>query len=175
MRIATIGILGLCVVASTAANAAQLTDAEIAYTYLQSNLFDVEEAELGIARGTAAEVKEHAEMVTRDHRGVVKAFEDLLAKEGIKPVAPSGFEATAKQHQAEMADLRERSGADFDREYLTRAIVSHRAFIGTVRDTLLPEVKNSTLAAHMKEVLPAFKEHLSMTIQAAKKVGADAD
>jgi predicted outer membrane protein len=175
MRITTIAVLGLCFIASTTANAAELTDAEIAYTYIQGNLYDVEEAELGIARGTAAEVKEHGEMVARDHRGVVKAFEDLLAKQGIKPVVPAGFEETAKQHQAEMADLRGRSGADFDREYLTRAIVSHRAFIVSVSDTLLPEVKNPALAAHMKEVLPAFKKHLTMTIQAAKKVGADAD
>jgi putative membrane protein len=118
-------------------------------------------------------VKEHGEMVAKDHRGVVKAFEDVLAKQGITPVVPSGFEETAKHHWAEMADLRSRNGADFDREYLTRAIVSHRAFIESVQGTLLPEVKNPALAAHMKEILPAFKKHLSMTIEAAKKVGAD--
>ena len=51
-------IVGLCFVISAAAaahdpkvpDAAQLTDGEIAYIYLQANQFDVEEAELGIAR-----------------------------------------------------------------------------------------------------------------------------
>jgi len=68
------------------ADAAQITDGEIAYIYLQGNLFDVEEAELAISRGTAAEVREQGEMVVRDHRGVVKAFEDILAKNGITKV-----------------------------------------------------------------------------------------
>jgi predicted outer membrane protein len=48
-----------------APDAAQLTDGEIAYIYLQANQFDVEEAKLGIAQGSAPEVKQHGEMVAR--------------------------------------------------------------------------------------------------------------
>ena len=69
--------------------ATQLTDGEIAYIYLQANQFDVEEAELGIARGTAPEVKQHGEMVAKDHSGVIAAFEGILMEHGIKPTAPS--------------------------------------------------------------------------------------
>ena len=57
--------------------ATQLTDGEIAYIYLQANQFDVEEAELGIARGTAPEVKQHGEMVAKDHSGVIAATEGI--------------------------------------------------------------------------------------------------
>jgi predicted outer membrane protein len=69
--------------------ATQLRDGEIAYIYLQANQFDVEEAELGIARGTAPEVKQHGEMVAKDHSGVIAAFEGILMEHGIKPTAPS--------------------------------------------------------------------------------------
>jgi predicted outer membrane protein len=97
------------------ADAAPLSDGEIAYIYLQANEFDVEEGELGSARGTAPEVKEHGAMVAKDHRGVVESFEGILAKNGIKPIAPSDDARTLEQHHAAMADLKARSGANFDR------------------------------------------------------------
>lgn len=170
-------IVGLCFVISAAAaahdpkvaDAAQLTDGEIAYIYLQANQFDVEEAELGIARGTAREVKQH-EMVANDHRGVITAFEGILMEHGIKPTAPSDNAATEQRHRAVIDTLKARSSADFDREYITEAIIDHRAFIALVSETLLPSVKEPALAVHLKEVLPAFKKHLAMTIEASRKL-----
>ena len=150
--------------------ATQLTDGEIAYIYLQANQFDVEEAKLGIARGTAPEVKQHGEMVAKDHSGVIAAFEGILMEHGIKPTAPSDNAATEQHHQAVIDSLRARSGANFDREYITEAIIDHRAFIALVSETLLPTVKEPALAAHLKEVLPAFKKHLAMTIEASRKL-----
>ena len=155
--------------AAQVAGAAPLTDGEIAYVYLHYNQFDVDEAELGIARGTAPEVKQHGEMVANDHRGVIKAFEGILAKDGIEPIAPADFDATVKQHQAAIDTLKHKSGITFDRDYFTSAIINHRAFIDLVRETLLPTVKDQALASHFESVLPAFAEHLYMTVAAAKK------
>jgi putative membrane protein len=152
------------------ADATQLTDGEIAYIYLQGNEFDVEEAELGVARGTASDVKEHGEMVAKDHRGVVETFEGILTKNGIKPIAPPDDAATLERHHAVMADLKARSGANFDREYLTQAIIGHRAFIALVNERLLPAARNPEIASHLKGVLPAFEKHLAMTIAAAKRL-----
>ena len=61
------------------------TDGEIAFIYLQANLFEVETAELGMTLGTSDDVKQHGEMVARDHRGVVKMFEELLHMNHINP------------------------------------------------------------------------------------------
>ena len=87
MRKSTVAILSLCFMVSANARAAEnanvtgtakLTDGEIAYIYIQANQFDVEEAKLGIARGTAPEVKQHGEMVAKDHGGVIASFEGIL-------------------------------------------------------------------------------------------------
>ena len=67
------------------ADSAQLTDGEIAFIYLQANIFEVETAELGMTLGTSNDVKQHGEMVARDHRGVVKMFEELLHMNHINP------------------------------------------------------------------------------------------
>ena len=109
-------------------------------------------------------------MVAKDHGGVIASFEGILTEQGIEPTAPSGNAPTVQQHQAVIDALKARSGADFDREYLTEAIIDHRAFIALVSETLLPDARNPALASHLKKVLPAFKKHLSMTIEAAKKL-----
>ena len=153
------------------ANSAQLTDGEIAFIYLQANLFEVETAKLGMTLGTSDDVKQHGEMVARDHRGVVKMFEELLHMNHINPVETSGSAASIAQHLAVMTDLKTRKGADFDKAYLAHEAGNHRAVIDAIRNTLLPAVKNSAVAGHMKDVLPAFEHHLSMTLEAAKKAG----
>jgi putative membrane protein len=153
------------------ADSAQLTDGEIAYIYLQANLFEVETAELGMALGTSEDVKQHGEMVARDHRGVVKMFEELLHMNRITPIETSGSAASIAQQQAVMTNLKAQNRADFDKAYLTHEAGNHRAVIDAIRNTLLPAAKNPAIAAHMKDVLPAFEHHLSMTLEAAKKAG----
>jgi Domain of unknown function (DUF4142) len=83
----------------------------------------VEETKLGIARGTAPEVKQHGEMLAKDHSGFIAAFERIFMKHGIKRTAPSDNAATGQRHQAVIDSLRTRSGANFDREYITEAII----------------------------------------------------
>jgi len=55
------------------ADAPQLDDGAIAYIYLQTNLFEVEVAELGRSAGASDGVKQLAQMVADDHRGVIRA------------------------------------------------------------------------------------------------------
>ena len=153
------------------ADSAQLTDAEIAFIYLQANLFEVETAELGMTHGTSNDVKQHGEMVARDHRVVVKMFEELLHMNHIKPVETSDSALNIAQHLAVMTNLKARKGADFDKAYLAHEAGNHRAVIDAIRNTLLPAVKNPAIAGHMRDVLPAFEHHSSMTLEAAKKAG----
>jgi putative membrane protein len=154
---------------------AGFSDGEIAYLYLQANLFEVETAELARAQGVAPQVKQHGDEVARDHRGVIKMFEELLLKNGVKPVTVADSAKRVAAQDEVLADLKAKSGADFDRAYVAHEVENHRAVIKVVRDTFIPETSNGQLAAHFKEVLPAFEHHLAMTIDAAKALGVDTD
>ena len=154
-----------------AAETPQLDDGAIAYIYLQTNLFEVEVAELGQSVGASDEVKQLGQMVAEDHRGVVKSFEELLQRSHVKPVATPASVAAIAQHQAVLADLKARKGADFDKAYLLFETRNHRAVIRALRKTLLPAVRNEAIAAHLKSLLPAFEHHLAMTLEAANKAG----
>ncbi len=153
------------------AETTSLSDGEIAYIYIQANLFEVEKAELGKKLGTSADVRAHGEMVAADHRGVIKSFEELLKMNHIRPVETAGSAASIAGHQAVMASLKALSGSEFDRAYLVHEVENHRAVIGAIRTVLLPSLKNAALTTHMKSVLPAFEYHLAMTEDAVKKAG----
>jgi putative membrane protein len=156
-------------------DAPSLSDGEIAYLYLQANLFEVDTAELGRAQGTAPEVKQHGDMVRKDHRGVVKMFEELLLKTGIKPITAGDSASRVAEQEKVVSGLKQKTGADFDRAYIAHELSNHRAVIKTIRETLLPATKNEQLAAHFRDVLPAFEHHLAMTIEAAKSLGVSTE
>ena len=160
---------GLIKVAKTA----KLSDGEIAYIYLQENLFEVETAKLGMERGTAKEVKSHGKMVAKDHSGVVTGFEKLLKTVGVLPVAPANSQERAKQHKEALAALREKSRKAFDRAYVAHEISNHRAVIKALREVLIPTVENAALRDHFKAVLPAFEHHLATTVEAARRLGVE--
>jgi putative membrane protein len=148
-----------------------MSDGEIAYLYLQANLFEVETAELARAQGTAPQVRAHGGEVAKDHRDVVKMFQELLLKNGIKPItAADSAQRVAAQEKA-ITDLKAKTGVDFDRAYVAHEVANHRAVIKVVRDTFIPTAHNAQIAAHFKTVLPAFEHHLAVTIDAAKALG----
>ena len=118
----------------------------------------MEETKLGIARGTAPEVKQHGEMLAKDHSGFIAAFERIFMKHGIKRTAPSDNAATEQRHQAVIDSLRTRSGANFDREYITEAIIDYRAFIALVSETLLPTVKEACARSSPEGGAAGFQE-----------------
>lgn len=153
------------------ADEAGLSDAEIAYLYIQANLFEVETAELGVARGTRADVKSHGEMVARDHKGVVRAFEELIQMNGIKPVSTDAAVNAEKQHSAVMEKLKSKQGAEFDMAYLQHEAGNHRAVINALKTVLIPAAKNEAVIKHMQAMLPAFEHHLAVTLKAAKNAG----
>lgn len=154
------------------ADTAALTDEQIAYIYIQANLFEVETAELGKSRGTSEDVRSHGETVAKDHRGVVKMFEKLLHMNHIKPIAPPNADDAVRQHQKVLADLKAKNeGEDFDKAYIAHEAKNHRAVIDAIRTTLLPNVQHAAISRHMKDVLPAFEHHLEMTVSAAQKFG----
>jgi len=152
-------------------DAPSLTDGEMAYLYIQANLFEVETAELARTQGTAPQVKVHGDEVARDHRGVVKMFEELLLKNGVKPITAADSTQRVAAQEKVVSGLKQKTGADFDRAYIAHEVENHRAVIKVVREIFIPAAKNAQLTAHFKDVLPAFEHHLAMTLDAAKALG----
>lgn len=151
----------------------ELDDKTILAIYDQVNKFDVETAELGLKKGNSEEVKSLADMVFNDHSGVRKGVKELANELNVKLVLPASRTEAENVHQAVIASLKAKSGAEFDQAYLQHEITFHTSAIQAVREVLLPGAKSPKLKEHFKAVLPAFEHHLAMTLIAAKKLNME--
>ena len=120
--LAIVAVFALC---TAPAKAQTLSDGEIVAIYDQVNGFDIETALLGAARAKSPSVRALAAAVARDHIGVRNAASALARKAGIAPMLPSERFAAASDHDALMEDLLARSGADFDRAYISNELAFH--------------------------------------------------
>ena len=160
---------------TTPTQAGELSDAEIIGVYSQVNSFDIETALIGQTLGASDAVRELGQMVSRDHSGVRSGVHALAADIGVIPVLPPARIEAAREHDAVVMSLRALNGAEFDAAYLRHEVAFHRAAIAAVETLLMPGAENDALRDHFADVLPAFRHHLQMTIEAANALGVSID
>ena len=106
-----------------------------------------------------------------DHKAVRQQGRDLARKLSVTPTAPEHFDL-ADAHAKAMAELRGKSGRDFDRAYAAHEVAFHQAVLDAVQGTLLPAIKNAELKAFVEKVGPAFQGHLEAAKQLQKRLTA---
>jgi putative membrane protein len=156
--------------ANAAPRAATLDDRGIFAVYDQVNGFDIETASLGAVKGQSEDVRALAAMVLRDHSSVRQMTRDLAQKLGISYQVPDQ-DGASQSHAQALVGLRSKSGTAFDRAYLEHEIEFHRTAIKAVKESLLPAVSNAELKKLISDVLPAFEQHLSHTLEVAGRLG----
>jgi putative membrane protein len=78
---------------------------------------------------------------------------------------PNSFTTTA------IAELRTKSGAEFDKAYADHEVAYHQAVLDALNQTLIPAIQNPELNEFVEKVGPAFLGHLEAAKQLQKKVG----
>jgi putative membrane protein len=172
MKLQSLLAAALVTALSGTASAAAMDDAQILGIYLQVNSFDIETALLGRAQAGSDAIRKLAQHVASDHLGVRQAAQTLAAQCKVSPVLPPAREAAAVEHDKAVAALLSLKDAAFDKAYLQHEDAFHRAAINAVRTVLLPAARCPALQAHLKEVLPAFEQHLAHTEMLAGEVHA---
>ena len=141
-----------------------LDDPTIVAIFDAANTFDVETGELALVRSRSKAVRDLAQQFINDHKAVRQQGRDLARKLSVTPTPPKPF-ALAEAHAKAMKELRGKSGADFDRAYVTHEVNFHQAVLDAVKGTLLPAIKNAELKAFVEKVGPAFGGHLEAAKQ----------
>ena len=145
------------------AQAGELDDAQILGIYIQVNSFDIEMGLLGRSNGTSESVRHLATHVSEAHLGVRQSAFALAVQCKVTPALPALRQEAAMNHDKALSTLMSKSGAAFDTAYVSHEVAFHRAAIDAVKTTLLPAAKCAALQTHLKDVLPAFENHLSQT------------
>lgn len=164
---------GSPVVLDTArATAPALDDATIIAIFDAANTADIETSGLAAQKGQSKQVRDLGRSFAIAHRAVRQQGRDLAKKLGVTPTPPAN-DNSAKQQAKVMAELRSKSGADFDRAYLEHEVAFHQAVIDAVTQTLLPAIQNQELKTFVTNVAPAFQAHLAEAKKVLNEVKAE--
>ncbi|HTJ89059.1 MAG TPA: DUF4142 domain-containing protein [Acidocella sp.] len=146
-----------------AATSAHLStqDKHFLHAAAQSGLSEVQEGQLAQSKGTGAVQKIGARMVA-DHTKINQQLTSLAQTMGI--TVPS---STTNAQAAQLAQLKETSGASFDRLYLRDQRRAHERAIKLFR-TQAESGTDPDLKKFAAANLPTLQEHLQM-IEAAQK------
>ena len=138
---------------------AELTDAEIAHVAYIADLIDIRYAHLALGISQNPAVREFAETMIRDHEAVNEAALDLVGKLGVAP--QDNFLSRQLNAQADQLvdELRQLTGAAFDRRYAENELGYHRAVNSLVEGTFIPNIENAEVKALFVQALAIFKMH----------------
>ena len=155
--------------AETATNP-PLDDPTIVSTFDAANTFDIETSTLALEKSQNADVRALAQQFVDDHTAVRQQGRDLAAKLGVTPPDMSNSQL-AQDHATAMANLRSKTGAEFDKAYAAHEVAYHAAVIRAVQNDLMPAIQNAELRALVEKVAPAFQAHHTAAQNLQTKLG----
>jgi len=138
----------------------RVSDAEIAAIVVAANAIDAEAGELAASRATEPAVREFGKTMVTDHRAVNEQAGALVARLGVTPAENEVSKKLRADASAFQAELRAKSGAEFDRAYIEHEVAYHRAVIDALDQLLIPSAGNPELKQTLIAVRPAFLAHL---------------
>jgi putative membrane protein len=170
MRFMFLAAVGATLAASPAVSqSAALDDPTIVAIFDAANTFDVETGQLALKKSENKAVRDLAQQFINDHKSVRQQGRDLATKLSVTPTPPKPF-ALAEAHAKAMAELRSKSGVEFEKAYVTHEVNFHQAVLDAVQSTLLPAIRNAELKAFVEKVGPAFGGHLEAAKQLQKRL-----
>jgi putative membrane protein len=152
---------GCGIALNTAASLDRFRDPEVAMVLHVMSLAEVREGNLARDKASSKPVQEFAAQMSSEHAQASSHTENELGKKDI-PSADSDLSREIDTESGKTVEsLRARTGADFDRAYLDRAIAFHRYAIDTIDKTLKPAAKNKVVLTALDETRALAEKHLA--------------
>jgi putative membrane protein len=147
-----------CAVAT--AEDAKPNDAQIAHIAYTAGQIDIKAAELALQKSKNQEVRDFAENMVRDHKGVNDQALALVKKLNVTPQDNDTSMALTKQAVAKEDELKQLSGAAFDKAYADNEVAYHKTVNGALEIVLIPDASNPELKDLLATGLKIFQGHL---------------
>lgn len=148
-----------------------LDDPTIVAIFDAANTFDIETSGLALEKSQNADVRALAQQFVNDHTAVRQQGRDLAAKLAVTPPTLSDG-PLSQDHATAMADLRSKTGAEFDRAYAAHEVRYHAQVIQALQNDLMPAVQNAELRALVEKIVPAFQAHHTAAQNLQTKLGS---
>lgn len=148
-------------VGARAASPGDLNDLQIAHVAYTADTIDIRYAHLALAISRNPAVHEFARTMIRDHGAVNKMALALLEKLKVSPQDNFLSQEMLRNSDQLVDEMRQLSGAAFDRRYVTNELAYHKAVNGLVEDTFIPNLQNPEVKDLFGKALSIFRAHES--------------
>jgi putative membrane protein len=143
-----------------AASTVSEEDSKFAVEAASGGMTEVQLGELAQQKASSQQVKDFGAMMVRDHS---KANDELKAIAGNKNITLPP--APGEDHMDHIKKLSEKSGREFDKDYMKLMVDDHKDDIDKF-EKCSKDAKDADLKAFAAKTLPTLREHLN----AAKKI-----
>ena len=143
-------------VAATGGIAVDEADSKFATTAAVGGMAEVELGKLALQKSTNAQIKEFATMMVNDHGNANMELMEIAKTKNI--TLPSTVDA---DHQKKMDDLSKKTGADFDKAYVSTMVDGHKSTLKLMEDES-KDGKDADLKAFATKTAPVVQSHLTM-------------
>jgi putative membrane protein len=129
-------------------------NAEFAVEAADAGLMEVELGTLALTKASSSEVKRFGQMMVDDHTKANNELKALAQQKNITLPTTMGNE-----RQRKVENLTEKTGADFDKEYIDLMVRDHKEVIDEFEDQA-EEGKDSEIKAWASSKVAALRNHL---------------
>jgi putative membrane protein len=159
MIMASLALVLTVSVIAYAKSPSDLNDLEIAHVAYTADLIDIRYAHLALGISKNPAIHKFAQTMIRDHSAVNDKALALLKK--LNASAKDNFlsQQLIAQSDQLVNEMRQLSGASFDRRYAQNEFGYHKAVNDLIGGTFIPHIKNPEVKALFKEALVIFKAH----------------
>jgi putative membrane protein len=141
------------------------TNAAFMATASQANWTEIKLGELAQSRTKRGDVKAYADEIVRDHKS---------AQESLKKIMDAGDVKLPKDdrvdQKAAVDDLKKTGDADFDKMFVKRMLVDHKAAVAAY-ETFIGATKSAELKSYATTTVDHLKMHLTKVEELAKVIG----
>ncbi|MGH7713677.1 MAG: DUF4142 domain-containing protein [Gemmatimonadaceae bacterium] len=142
-----------------AAPAPATPDGKALGAFIAASRHEIQHGTLAAEKGSTQPVRDFGRSVSRDHDDFVQRARALGTRLSILPAAQPA-DTAVEGHRDVMGQLRQRSGAEFDRVFLEHEIDYHRWLIDAVNRTMLPYATQQDVKTFLQQALPTFEAHM---------------
>lgn len=131
--------------------------------------FEIQSSEIAQQRAESSEVKSFARKIIDDHTEANKNLAQTARQAGTTVPEPT----LAKKHTDIIADLRKKSGAQFDRTYVEAQVDAHQEAV-QLFDDYSKKGDNAQFKQFATTTLPKLRQHLDLAKELKQSVGGAA-
>jgi putative membrane protein len=118
-------------------------------------MMEVQLGQLAKTKASSQAVKDFAAMMVRDHSNANTQLKSIAAKKNVTLPA-----ALPEKHQKHVTDLTEKSGADFDKDYMKMMVDDHQDDIKMFEKCAKDDKEDADIKAFAAKTLPTLYKHL---------------